>query len=166
MSLLSWSRSTDHGKFLKCVKFSVTLVDNSAEGGKTQEVTFSYFMDKPVSSADSATINILQQVRGGREAVSLFALQGKKHGEGYSFETSKDFFVDKTSGERANSLALVAESLHTTPKDMRDIIAVNAERRNYEAEEGSEIFCRRRFHTMQAAPRATYRFTPYNVPSA
>jgi hypothetical protein len=121
---------------------NVILVDGSAEEGKTQEATISFFMNTPVTQADAATMDILQQASGGREAVSLFGLQGKKQGEGYSFETSKDFFADKASGERASALALVSETLHATPKNMRDIIAVNTARRDYEAEEGSEIFCR------------------------
>ena len=78
----------------------VTLLDASGPDGKAQEVKFGFFFDHPPNKATKATIDILRTT----DALSFFALQGKKTDLGFNIESSKDFFVVKAVGERATRL--------------------------------------------------------------
>ena len=57
-----------------------------------------------------------------KEAFTLFGLSGKKHGNGYSIENSKQFFVVKAIGDRAEALEDNAVELLRTPAADREII--------------------------------------------
>ena len=121
----------------------VKLIDASGESGNTQELTLSYFMDVPVRGHDTATTNILQEVAGKDQALTLFAIRGQKAEKGYVLQTCQDFFVVQAIGARAQALATVAATLHDTPTESRDILEqYQGEQRDYESEQGVEMVCK------------------------
>ena len=58
---------------------SVTIIDDSGDEGKPGQLTFSFFMDLPLSKGDTATMNILQEAQAAKvkPVFSFFALRGK-----------------------------------------------------------------------------------------
>ncbi len=94
-----------------CKVIDVRLLDASGPGGKPQEVRFGFFYDHPPSQATCATIGILRE----KEALSFFALQGKRTDGGFSVESSRNFFVIKGTGGRAMQLNTAAAGLHIWP---------------------------------------------------
>ena len=126
---------------------SVTLIDDSGDDGKPAQLTFSFFMDLPLSKEDTATMDILRgaQASESKQIFSFFALQGKRIQKGYSFEadSKKEFFLVKAIGTRATRLAEVAESLQAVPKAMRDVLEQSSfEHRDYENEPGAQTLCK------------------------
>ena len=59
---------------------SVTIIDDSGNDGKPGQLTFSFFMELPLSIEDTVTMNILQEAQAAKvkPVFSFFALQGKK----------------------------------------------------------------------------------------
>ena len=126
---------------------NVTLIDDSGEDSKPAQLTFAFFMNLPRSKEDAATMNILQQSQATKfkPVFSFFALQGKKTDKGFLFEAdlNKEFFLVKAIGSKAKRLTEVAESLHSTPQGMRDVLVQSSfERRDYENEPGAQILCK------------------------
>ena len=126
---------------------SVTLIDDSGDDGKPAQLTFSFFMDLPLSKEDTATMDILRGAHASesKQIFSFFALQGKRIQKGYSFEadSKKEFFLVKAIGTRATRLAEVAESLQAVPKAMRDVLEQSSfEHRDYENEPGAQTLCK------------------------
>jgi hypothetical protein len=123
---------------------NVQLLDASGPGGTAQEVTFGFFYDHPPSSADCATMDILRK-KGG-EALSFFALHGKKVDSSFSIETSKDFFVIKAVGPRAAQLEADAGTLNETPQEDRYCLPVfsgaGGGDQSYAMQAGTETFCK------------------------
>ena len=59
---------------------SVTIIDDSGADGKPGQLTFSFFMNLPLSKEDTATMDILREAKASKikQVFSFFALQGKK----------------------------------------------------------------------------------------
>ena len=57
---------------------NLTLVDDSGENDKIQQMVLNYFYDVPMLAATRATMDILLAAVDTKEAVSFFAIQGKK----------------------------------------------------------------------------------------
>ena len=100
-------------------------------------------MNLPLSKEDAATMAILREAKAGKskQALSFFALQGKKSNAGYSFEadSEKEFFLMKAVGSRAERLTQVVESLQAVPEEKRDVVQqITFETRDYENEPGAQ----------------------------
>ena len=126
---------------------SVTLIDDSGDDGKPGQLTFTFYMDFPVSATDDATMEILREAQADstKPSFSFFALQGKKTDRGYSFEadSKKEFFFVKAVGDRAERLTQVAESLQAIPEQMRDVLKqASFQGRDYENEPGAQTLCK------------------------
>ena len=125
----------------------VTIIDDSGDDDKPGQLTFSFFMNLPLSKEDAATMDILREAAASeiKKVFSFFALQGKKTDKGYSFEadSKKDFFVVKAVGTRAERLTEVAESLQAIPEEMRDVLQqISFESRDYENEPAAQTLCK------------------------
>ena len=126
---------------------SVTLIDDSGDDGKPGQLTVAFFMNLPLSTEDTATMNILREAVASKEkpVFSFFALQGKQGSTGYTFEadSAKDFFLVKAVGPRADALAQVATSLQSVPQEMRDVLQQSSvEHRDYASETGAQTLCK------------------------
>ena len=126
---------------------SVAIIDDSGNDGKPGQLTFSFFMDLPLSKEDTVTMNILQEAQAAKvkPVFSFFALQGKKTDKGYSFEadSKKEFFLARAVGSRATRLTQVAESLQGVPQASRDVLEQYAfQGRDYERELGAQTLCK------------------------
>ena len=97
---------------------SVKILDDSGDDGKPAELSFSYFMDLPLSTKDAAMIDILRSANteSTKQAYSFFALQGRKNEKGYTIEadSKSDFFFVQAAGPKAIRLAEKAASLQET----------------------------------------------------
>ena len=58
---------------------SVIILDDSGDDGKPGQLTFSAFMNLPLSKEDAATMDILREAKESKikQVFSFFALQGK-----------------------------------------------------------------------------------------
>ena len=122
---------------------SIKLVDASGENGKTKEMTLSHFYDYPVPASAGATIHILREAVKNQQAVTFFAIQGKKSEGAYSISSSQDFFVVKAETPRAQSLEAAAATLLASPANQRDIINQQVfNHATYDNEPGKEILCK------------------------
>ena len=126
---------------------SIIIIDDSADQGKPTQLTFSFFMNVPLSKEDTATMAILQEAKKAevKQVFTFFALQGTHKDSGYSFEadSKKDFFFVKAVGSRAEHLTQVAEALQKVPEAERDVLQQTSyENRDYENEPGSQILCK------------------------
>ena len=140
--IASLGQPRDAGVYRKV--FDVCLIDGSGPEGKPQVVKISYFHNEPPSTEESATIDMLRDETHKKEALSFFALQGKKTEKGFSIESSRDFFVVKAVGTRAEELAQSHAALHATPEEQREILPESFAplERNYENEQGKETLCK------------------------
>ena len=70
--------------------------------------------------------------------------KAKKTDTGYAVENSKDFFLVKAQGTRADELSAAETRLLATPLEERATLPDSYEPSNidYEAEEGKETFCK------------------------
>ena len=122
----------------------VRLLDASGPGGKAQEVKVSFFYNHPPDAATRATMDILRE--SSNEALSFFALQGKRTDSGFSVETSRDFFLLKAVGLRAAELNAAAAELHGTTQDQRECLPVHSFAsggdQNYAEQTATESFCK------------------------
>ena len=121
----------------------VTIIDNSASESKVQQLKWSLWTDLTPTREDSATIDILRNSIETNTPLSFFALNGKKTLKGFQVDNSKDFFVTRAIGARAQALAEAATQLHAVPEDSREIIEQGREpsARNFNAVEGTQTFC-------------------------
>ena len=79
---------------MRCLRFdlyvfsrqvvSVTIIDDSGGDGKPGQLTFSFFMELPLSKEDTVTMNILQEAQAAKvkPVFSFFVVQGKKTDKG------------------------------------------------------------------------------------
>jgi hypothetical protein len=127
------------------VKRVIKLIDEKAESGsKVQETKWNFFSDSTPSKKENATIDILRESIGSIEPITFFGLSGKKMGDGFAIENSKDFFVVKATGNRATQLKDRALTLKSTPTEQRSVLQVStgASHVNYKDKQGTETFCK------------------------
>jgi hypothetical protein len=121
----------------------VKLIDQSGKESKVQETTWTFFSDATPNSKDRATIDILHEYAGTDDPITFFALAGKKIDQGYSIENTKEFFLVKAIGDRADELKKNAKTLRDTPADDRQVLehAVGSGR-DYKSEQGTQSWCK------------------------
>ena len=81
----------------------------------------------------------------GNGAFSFFALQGKQTDDGYVIQSSKDCFLLRALGARAESLAAQEEKLQEKAQaNEADVLEIAPLRlgRNWKAEQGKESFAK------------------------
>ena len=124
------------------VRRQIQIIDQSRLDSKVLEIKWTFFSNKKTSETDSATIDILRQSAKTTEPLSFFGLTGKKWEQGFSIGNSKDFFVVKATGEKATKLSEIAQKLHDTPTQEREVLqqAIGSGR-NYKDDKGRETFC-------------------------
>ena len=105
----------------RCV-VDITIMDESSSDLPVQELKWSYWMNMPPTTEESATITILRESEGLDKPLSFFALDGKKAARGILVENSKEFFVLQAVGSRATKLAEAATRLHDVPDCSRETI--------------------------------------------
>ena len=119
---------------------SIKLIDHAVDRENVVETKISFFSDDPRTTKDNATIDILRNAAHSKEPLTLFGLSGKKLGNGYSIENSKEFFVVEAIGDRAEKLEDKASELLLTPAADREIIQQGSSGwRNYK----DELACNR-----------------------
>ena len=96
---------------------TIVLIDEADADGKIPQLKMSLFYGVPPSSKMSAMIDILRDAVNNSEAISFFALQGKKKDGGYSVNNSKDFFLAKAIGDKSDRLSDAAAELNEAPAE-------------------------------------------------
>ena len=76
----------------RCV-VDIIIMDESASDFAVQQLKWSYWMNLPPNTEESATITILRESEGKGKPLSFFALDDKKTDRGFLVENSKVFFI-------------------------------------------------------------------------
>ena len=126
----------------------IQIIDHSfASESKVQQIKFGFFYDEGEKNS-SATIDILRQAEGSAEPVSFFGLDGKmvcvQGQQGFNIENSSEFFAVSARGDRASSLTSVAETLHATPTESREVLqqGLVGAYKDYKDEQGKLSLCK------------------------
>ena len=85
----------------------------------------------------------MRQVCGTSRALTFFAVQGRQKDEGYQFESSKDFFLVESHGDKAENLATIHPTLNEVPVDERETLETAFSpqaRRDWSLEKGTQVF--------------------------
>jgi hypothetical protein len=135
-------RITDHRQVR-----TITIIDESGDDGKPAQLSISYFMNVPLNKEDNATVDALEEAVAGetKQVYSLFSVQGCQRDKGYTFEvdSTREFFMVKAIGSRADRLSKLASSLQEVPEADRDVLQQPTyEGRDYSTERGSETVCK------------------------
>ena len=121
---------------------NIKLIDQSADGGKVQEVALSFFHDPTPSREERAMIDALDECRNGTVPLSFFAINGKKTDRGFSVANGKECFIVKAVGPRADELHAAADALQATPaEDRQQLEQGTFSARDYTQEQGMQCFC-------------------------
>ena len=122
----------------------VSLMDDSGPDCKAQIVPLSFFYNDPPEQRERATVDTLLGCQGNGP-FSFFALQGKQKEDGYVIESSKEFFLLKAVGARAEALAARQDELqkkaHDDDAHILEIAALRVGR-NWKEEQGKETFAK------------------------
>jgi hypothetical protein len=123
---------------------TIVLIDEADADGKIPQLKMSLFYGVPPSSKMSAMIDILRDAVDNSEAISLFALQGKKQDGGYTVNNSKDFFLAKAIGDKSDRLSDAAAELNEAPAEKCQTFQqeYSGTGKKYEEEQGKEFFCK------------------------
>ena len=123
---------------------SVSLMDDSGPEGKVQIAPLSFFYNDPPEQGERATLDALLASKGNG-SFSFFALQGKQKDDGYVIESSKECFLLRALGARAESLAAQQDELEKKANaNEADVLEIAPLRvgRNWKEEQGKETFAK------------------------
>ena len=123
---------------------NIVLIDEADADGKIPQLKMGLFYGVPLSKSDRAMIDILRDAVKDSEAISFFALQGKKKDGGYSVNNSKDFFLAKAKGDKSDRLSDAAAELNEAPAEKCQTFQREGSGtgKKYDEEQGKEIFCK------------------------
>ena len=123
---------------------NIVLIDEADADGKIPQLKMGLFYGVPPSKSDRAMIDILRDAVKDSEAISFFALQGKKKDGGYSVNNSKDFFLAKAKGDKSDRLSDAAAELNEAPAEKCQTFQREGSGtgKKYDEEQGKEIFCK------------------------
>lgn len=118
------------------------LIDQSADGGKVQEVIVGFFHDPTPTREERPMIELMVESKGGKEPLSFFALTGKKTDRGFSVANATELFIVKAICARADELRDAADTLQSTPGPERQVLEQGVPNsRDYSQEQGVQSFC-------------------------
>ena len=138
VSELSEARAASTGRVVRDIK----IIDQSGIDDKVQEIRVAFYHDSAPDQKTNAMIELVREAAGNSEPLSFFALSGKKVEGQFVVTTTKHTVCMKAQGERASRLETIAETLHSTPSQDRQLLEQSiASGRHYKNEEGVQTFC-------------------------
>ena len=120
------------------------LMDESGPGGKVQIVPLNFFYNDQPQQGERATVDTLL-TSTGNGSFSFFALQATQTDNGYVIESSKDCFLLRAVGARAESLTARQDELQKKAgANEADVLEMAPYRggRNWTEEQGKETFAK------------------------